>query len=314
MRVFREIGSPFGCALCSNELGVIALVRGENEAAERLFTRSLGIRRALGDLSGQARCLNNLAMLADARGQPREARSLFEKSLAVSRQAGDPQSVANALNNLGVLIRNAASHEQSRQLFLEARRFLEEALEVYQEIGAEAGLALTHFNLGNIAAHLEENAVAEELFRDALRRSVANDSLPIICTVFVGIAELMLSRDDPRGAAYLLSIVERHPAALSEYRNRARQLLDGCRERIPEATLASIGAEAAEADLARVALRIVTGPISHPGGSGEADREALLPAHAGAAWVDDGILTARDGCCPTSGDDTVEARAAARMA
>jgi diguanylate cyclase (GGDEF)-like protein/putative nucleotidyltransferase with HDIG domain len=273
-RIFREMGSRFGLALCLNDMGIISLMQGNPTVAEQRFRKSLEIRYAIGDLPGQARCLNNLAMIADMQRRPREARSLFEQSLTVSRRSGDRQSVANALNNLGVLIRHGGLAEESRQLLQESRRFLEEALEVYEEIGADAGAALTLYNLGDIAYLLHDDNIAEDHFREALRRSVATGALPMLCTVFVGVASLMIRRGDAAGAARLLSLVEHHPAAPDNDRKRAVELLVGVAAQLPEREMEAIRASVVCSNPRDVALQMVNGrgfdrgPSVGPNGTG----------------------------------------------
>jgi diguanylate cyclase (GGDEF)-like protein/putative nucleotidyltransferase with HDIG domain len=291
-KIYRAMGSSYGLALCENEWGVIAVARGDHEGAKQRFGRSLALRQQLGDMPGQARCLNNLAMIADMQGSPREARSLFEQSLVVSRRAGDRQSVGNALNNIGVLILHAGRKEGSRPLFEEARRFLEEALEVYEEIGTGTGASVTLYNLGDIAYHLEEDEAAEELFLEVLRRSIARDALPMLLTTFVGIAILVTRRGDDHLALRLLSLVHSHPATREEDRQRAGELLRELAARVGVEDMETVAA--ARESVKTVAVQLVNDRVLMQRARPAVDpEEGPPPAVSPSVAIEEGQLAER---------------------
>ena len=163
-------------------------------------------------------------MIADHRGDLGEARRCFEQSLVAARDAADRKSVAAALNNLGVLARRLGE-EDAPQLLAEARQFLQEALEVYEEIGSRGGVTLTLYNLGDVACLREEYEASEAYYVEATRRAQALHATSLLTTIVLGAAKLLISTGDRERAVELLFPVLDHPATIDEDRQITRELL-----------------------------------------------------------------------------------------
>ena len=72
-----------------NELGNIALIRGDLDEAERLLQESLAIKKEIGDRKGEATSLGNLGNIAETRGDLDEAERLYRESLAIHKEIGN---------------------------------------------------------------------------------------------------------------------------------------------------------------------------------------------------------------------------------
>ena len=223
-QLYRDTGSAFGLALCLNDLGNVALMQGRDADAERRFRKSLALRTEIDDQAGRARCLTNLGIIADHRHDLEEARRCFEQSLAAARDAADRKSVATALNNLGVLARRLGE-ESTPQLLTEARQFLQEALEVYEEIGSRGGATLTLYNLGDVACLREEYEASEAYYVEAARRAQAIHATSLLTTIVLGAAKLLINTGSRERAVELLFPVLDHPATIDEDRQITRELL-----------------------------------------------------------------------------------------
>jgi len=122
-------------AVALKRLGELALGRGDYEAAELAYTRSLNAQRRAGRLQGVAQDLMQLGHLAFRRDRYADARRYFEEGLEVLERLGDQRSVATALTNLGVL----AAAEGNKA---EAVRLLHEALSIYEQFADVKAKAL----------------------------------------------------------------------------------------------------------------------------------------------------------------------------
>jgi diguanylate cyclase (GGDEF)-like protein/putative nucleotidyltransferase with HDIG domain len=261
LRLFRRTRSKYGVSLCLNDLGVISLVKGAfTEAAER-FEKSLALRREIGDQGGEARSLNNLGIIADSLGKLDEARTHFAESLAVSRAGADRKSIATALMNLGVLIRRIGEERESGVLLGEARQFLQEGLEIYEEIGARDSVALTLYNLGDIALLLDDLGTAEMNFVEAMRRAVDNGSVPLQIDVVIGVAKLLRRIGAEGEAAELLAAIAHHPAAAEEQRSSTGTLLRELETAMAAEPFLAARASGERSDLDDLARRVVDGDI-----------------------------------------------------
>jgi tetratricopeptide (TPR) repeat protein len=102
-----------------NDLAEIHRQLGNQETAEVLYKRAIGLDRQAGeDGHGLATSLNNLALLYRTQGRLREAEPLYTRSLVLLEQTLGPnhQDVAKGLNNLAILYRMQGDPESARPL------------------------------------------------------------------------------------------------------------------------------------------------------------------------------------------------------
>jgi tetratricopeptide (TPR) repeat protein len=83
-----------------NNLGVLALDRGDVEAARTLYEESLALRRELGDKHGVATALGNLGQIALDRQEFATAQALYTESLKLYRDLEDVQGSVECLEGL----------------------------------------------------------------------------------------------------------------------------------------------------------------------------------------------------------------------
>jgi len=141
MSLFEVSGDERGVASTIDDLGKIAWLKGEYEAALVSFRDGLARRRKLGDRRSIALSLNNVGLALQDSGQFRDALEAFEQSLAIRREVGDLVGVVTTLNNLGTIA-------EERRNFQKALVMFEEALEVAQQIGDRNKIALVLTNIG----------------------------------------------------------------------------------------------------------------------------------------------------------------------
>lgn len=135
------------------------LSEGQDQRAEKAFTKSLQISRSIDNPTGTARQLNNLGAVALTRGESKEAQDLFQQALARNRGLGDTAGAAINLANLATIAQTGGNLPQ-------AEAYLQEALGLARQSGSSkvlgqvlcqlAGLALDRQDIPAAASWLHE--------------------------------------------------------------------------------------------------------------------------------------------------------------
>ena len=142
-RVETTYGQPFDAYL-RYYLGSAALAEGDADAARAHLETSLRELDAAGDDLARAVVLGSLGLLAARRAEHTEARAGFADSLPVLREGRDQWDLALLLLNAGLEEAQAGSPA--------AGPLLTEALQAWQRLGGNAGMALALAGLGEVAA------------------------------------------------------------------------------------------------------------------------------------------------------------------
>lgn len=128
---------PAVLARVEQNLGIVANIRGEHEAAEAHYRRSLAAYDALPDPHGSAIAHHNLGMLAADRGDNARAAEHFDRCEALAMPSGDAHLVALCLlNRAEVLVALGRAAE--------ARRDAAAAEGTFQGMGAHFDAADVH--------------------------------------------------------------------------------------------------------------------------------------------------------------------------
>jgi predicted ATPase len=133
--------------------GMLAYRQADFEAAERMFTESLGIEETLGSSAGVANALNDLGNIAKMKGDYGRARELLSRSLAIEKQNKNYRAIAVAHYNLGSIALAAGEHE-------EAQRLLEESARGFRQGGNERELGFPLNDLAQVAISTNDLARA----------------------------------------------------------------------------------------------------------------------------------------------------------
>ena len=187
-------------ASATHMLGVIALMRGAAEDAERYLSETLGLLdrlpadlppffsavtpgwfwelgpggqprmpftetvllyRRVGTGQAAAYTLSNLAYAVRLGGEPARARTLVEQSLGAFQRQGDLHGEGLALCHLANLHRLAGELSEAGEL-------LGRSLEIRRRLGDRRGVGLTVVNQGLVAAAAGDLEQADRLLREAL--------------------------------------------------------------------------------------------------------------------------------------------------
>jgi len=149
LQLYQEMGYEPGIALALRRFGHV--VTGKDSVFDYPRARSFYMDSAqrwkvLGNKSELAQTLIDLGQSYTLTGQYAEARVACRESLAISRELHDLWNVARGLNLLGWLEFSAGEINQ-------ARTYLEESLEMFRDCGMKSYIAVTLFNLAELARY-----------------------------------------------------------------------------------------------------------------------------------------------------------------
>ena len=235
LEINRTAGADSAAIAASlGDLGSLSWEKGDYEAAEPLFRRSLAMNRAERgehDLAVAA-SMNNFGLLLKSQGKYAEAESLYRASLAVRRELlepGDPD-IAVSLSNLGSLL-------QSQGKYAEAEAFDRESLDIRRRVLPDdhPDLALGMNNLATVMMAQEKYAEAESTFVEALAlgRKVFGDAHVFVASTLNNLALVRMRMGDYDAAetayrealaTYRALVGDDHPAYASSLNNLASLL------------------------------------------------------------------------------------------
>lgn len=141
--------------------GVMANIQGDLRAALRHYQASLEAYRLSSNEPGCATAFHNLGMVSSDQGQWHQADGYFQASLEIADAAGDVY-----LRGLNLLNRTEVYLAQQR--FEEARRSVEEALKIFDQLGSRDNKAGAYKYLGVLYRETGNTALAESRFKAAV--------------------------------------------------------------------------------------------------------------------------------------------------
>ena len=148
-------------ARVEQNLGILANIRGDLEAAEDHYARSLVAYRECNDQHGCGIAFHNLGMVSADRDALDQADHYFEQSLEIARASGDVHLQALCLVN------RAEAH-WARQRYDEARTGAEEALVIFDGLDDRGAKADAYRIIGMVYRDTGRTALAESRLRSAI--------------------------------------------------------------------------------------------------------------------------------------------------
>lgn len=189
-------GGPSDVALVLRWIGNVRRARGDVELAVELYEASLAIAEANGLAREEVAALNCLAIAEQARGGVERAASLYARAAALAAASDETALVAMVQQNMGAL-----ANVQGR--FAEALACYRTAVALARGVGDDVTVSHALNNIGMTHVDLAEWQDAERCFDEALVLAEGRDDLPLVGTIALNRAELLLKRerlDDVRAA------------------------------------------------------------------------------------------------------------------
>lgn len=204
LKLWEQLGDPFGLSRALNYLGALAWMWGDLEKANDYYERAIAISQGLEDRTYLAHPLNNLALIANLQGDFLRAHELMSQALAIHEEAGDLANTAHTLINLGEIALYLEHNEECKEYYnrglaifkdtgfrfgiawaleclaeaalvennlVEAGKLSEEALDIFQEISNQRGVATALYGKGCVALRKGKLAEAQSFLLESLEIS-----------------------------------------------------------------------------------------------------------------------------------------------
>ena len=152
---FGDIGNAWGRALALRHVADIATTRGNYDEAELALQQAILGWHAVGAVAVSSGLTVRLANVYALEGRTQEADAWFDEAIADAERQRYVPTLALAYNLRGITLRR-------RGLLDEAERCHRDALALYVDRGAPAGLSLSLASLGYIAELRGDGVGAEQ--------------------------------------------------------------------------------------------------------------------------------------------------------
>ncbi|MGW8249871.1 MAG: ATP-binding protein, partial [Anaerolineales bacterium] len=202
------------------------MAKGEFEIARQCAEKAYNLAKSYDDNWFMAYILNEWGNVSRAMGRYAEAKERYLASYDIRESFNDPEGKAAALNHLGriaILVND----------YLEAKGLYQHSLSIYQEISDRGGLAGSFAGLGEVYCRLGDSENARQNLRDALHISLEIQHVPLTLSILISVAELYWVMGGKERSIELLTFVSQSAASERETRDRAIELLDQYKSRVP---------------------------------------------------------------------------------
>jgi len=225
------------------------LAQGNATVARKYALQAFALAKDVNDRWFKTFILNDLGNASFAMGEYADAQEYFHTSYNIRKEFDDPGGMAEALIHLGKIA-------VLREEYDEAERSFRESLSVYREINDKGGMAAALEGLGVFARATGDYRSAGKYFHEAIQVAVEIQYLPLMISIAINIGELWILTGQVERCVELLTTVLHHPAAGSEMKKNAENLLARCRAEI-QAEVFEVAGKRGQAQVGEDALRLL---------------------------------------------------------
>ncbi|KZB85368.1 AfsR/SARP family transcriptional regulator [Amycolatopsis regifaucium] len=209
VRAATAQGDVGSLASCLNDLAVVHMLIGADDAAERCLLRALELVDAHGIAIGGVTVRLNLARVHLHAGRAAEAAAMYRKTLPSVRELGMPMVCASAEHRLADALVEMGGHDE------EALGLYRQALRRRRAVGDATELLWTHIALGELLVRLGRLAEASAECDAGSALVEASQDLPTVMKLNTVLAQLRHAEGDDRAAL-------RHANRAVELANRSQ--------------------------------------------------------------------------------------------
>jgi tetratricopeptide (TPR) repeat protein len=173
-----------------NNLGFLAINKGETDPALDYFNRSLKINEELGSLKGMASALTNIGYIYKSQGSIEKALEYYDKSLSYFEKCSNKEGIANTLNNIALIYKIQGDH-------VKALEYYNKSMQLMHALGNKKGMAACLSNIGYIYANKGDHKKALEHYFQALKLDQENEDKKSIATSLDNIGTAYENLGDP---------------------------------------------------------------------------------------------------------------------
>jgi predicted ATPase/DNA-binding SARP family transcriptional activator len=197
LEVAHQHGLTYDRAAALTNLGLVLREQGELEAASAYLEQSVALQRQMDDPRPVKFPLIVLAELYGRLGNITQAGALYEECLRLNRELGDAEGTANALYGMG-WVANARGDARG------ARRWCDDAMELYTTLHHQFGLGWCYYLLGDIARDQGDDAEALLQYRRCLSLWMEREDMVSAALALDDIARVLYRLHDAARAVRLM--------------------------------------------------------------------------------------------------------------
>jgi len=145
----RRAGDRAALRKATNLVGVARFELGELDDAERAFYGAFALGRIDCDDLLQARATNNLGLIANVRGRHAEALALYRMAIPSYQRLGQPRGLAETYHNLAITFRDMDDIERAEDCERRAMEFARQASDERLVAMAQVGVAELQLRQGD---------------------------------------------------------------------------------------------------------------------------------------------------------------------
>jgi predicted ATPase/DNA-binding SARP family transcriptional activator len=238
--------------LAQYNLAFLAL-HDDGTVAEQYAREALAVARQIDDRYGAALVLTMLGHIAYGRADHAQARQYYERGLALFQQTGHLWAVGRLCSHLGdvaIAIGDyGAAEEHHRRALTRYRELGFYWVEVSAPIGGCWGVPISMQRLGDVALSVGDAVGAWKHYRDSVQMAIDHPYPELQLYVLLGPARLWIQEGHVERAVELAALAWHHRASVEETRDRADELLDRLRDKLPPKAYAAAEARGRARDV-----------------------------------------------------------------
>lgn len=191
-------------AVALGNLGVVALAKGDDAEAERLFRESLEINDKLGNKDGQAADLADLSDVVRSQGNTARANEMLQRALKLYVETGNQMGQSNVHGRLGV-------GALQRGQMAAAQKSYAAAADLAEASGDTGSMVYAHLGLGELSSATAKFKEARDHYQIALDLARSIDARKNEAEALSGLGDVARKQNDAATA------IERYRDAMMIY-------------------------------------------------------------------------------------------------
>lgn len=184
LSINEELGSLNGTASALTNIGYIYKSQGRIEKALEYYDRSLGCFERCGNKEGAANTLNNIALIYKIQGDAAKALEYYNKSMKIMREQDNKQGLAACLSNIGYIYSGKGDHQKALANFFESLKLDEENQDKHSIASSLGNIGTAYGNLGDLGRSLDYHLKSMQMYREAKSKKGLSEAMDNIAGIY----------------------------------------------------------------------------------------------------------------------------------
>lgn len=188
-QLYKKSKDAKGLAAIYNNLGVLAMFRGQNKPAEKLFLKSLDYEKKSYNLKGISVCYSNLGGFYEEHNDYEKSIKSLDAALQIQKLLADKYSITNIYLNIGVTYMDNGEYKKSEEALIKS-------LEMAIQFKFYKNIIASYNNLGALYFKWGDFSKAIEYYEKAVKKSKDNEFFEGMCQSYNNLGELYEKRGE----------------------------------------------------------------------------------------------------------------------